>query len=240
MLYLLTSILGYEAWKFHLVGGIEPGPILELCLYAGSLGLALPVALRNTYRSYRDGTGKMRPFLEAVRPLVSFMIAMALFVFWGAKSPTDILIKDPRLFFYASGTLCANLSCRLIVSQMSNTRCELINGLLWPLALAVAVSTLIPGVPELTVLYLLSALLTVFHVHYGICVVGEMSWHLHITPFSIKNNYGHQRLISNAASGDEQSDDDLTLDANDLEVIVSSNGLTGVAAGKTPAAVLQV
>ena len=52
------------------------------------------------------------------------------------------------MFFYVSGTLCANLSANLIVSQMSNTRCELINILLVPLALAVALCLFIPGLPS--------------------------------------------------------------------------------------------
>jgi len=190
ILYLLTSIFGYQAWKMKIIG-LPPGPIMEFCLYLGSMGLAVPVAVRNTYRSYRDGTGKMRPFLEAVRPLVSFLVALVLFMLWATYSHNNILEADPRLFFYLSGTLCANLSCRLIVSQMSNTRCELMNILLLPLALAVAICLFIPGLPstsELTVLYLLSVLFTGFHVHYGVCVVSEMSTHLRIDPLRIKNH----------------------------------------------------
>ena len=98
------------------------------------------------------------------------------------------------------GTLCANLSCRLIVSQMSNTRCELINILLYPLTLAVTICLFTPGgglpsTSELTVLYLLAVSFTGFHVHYGICVVSEMSTHLRIDPLRIKN-HGDVRLIS--------------------------------------------
>jgi len=189
ILYLLTSIFGYQAWK-KTIFGLPPGPIMEFCLYLGSMGLAVPVAVRNTYRSYRDGTGKMRPFLEAIRPLVSFLVAFTLFMIWATYSPNKILEEDPRLFFYLSGTLCANLSCRLIVSQMSSTRCELINILLYPLAFAVAICLFIPGgsTSELTILYILAVSFTVFHVHYGICVVSEMSTHLRIDPLRIKNH----------------------------------------------------
>ena len=189
ILYLLTSIFGYQAWK-KTIFGLPPGPIMEFCLYLGSMGLAVPVAVRNTYRSYRDGTGKMRPFLEAIRPLVSFLVAFTLFMIWATYSPNKILEEDPRLFFYLSGTLCANLSCRLIVSQMSSTRCELINILLYPLAFAVAICLFIPGgsTSELTILYILAVSFTVFHLHYGICVVSEMSTHLRIDPLRIKNH----------------------------------------------------
>ena len=49
ILYLLTSIFGYGAWK-KTIFGLPPGPIMEFCLYLGSMGLAVPVAVRNTYR----------------------------------------------------------------------------------------------------------------------------------------------------------------------------------------------
>ena len=132
-------------------------------------------------------------------PIVSFLIALVLFMFWATYSPNNILEADTRMFFYVSGTLCANLSCTLIVSQMSNTRCELINILLVPLAIAVGLCLFIPGLlstSELTILYMLSLVLTVFHIHYGICVVSEMSTHLNIEPLRIKNSYDKVRLIS--------------------------------------------
>jgi ethanolaminephosphotransferase len=224
ILYALTSILGHRAWKVKLPGGYSPGPLLEFVLYAGSMGLSVPVALRNTYRSYRDGTGKMRPFLEAVRPLVSFVIAFGLFLAWICGSPNEVLRLDPRMVFYASGTICANLSCRLIVAQMSNTRCELINFLLAPLAVVVASSLLIPGLPasgELAFLYALAVTLTLCHGHYSVCVVIEMCRHLRIDAFRIKD-HGEVRLISaNASCAFVASEDDSDKE-DDLEVILEA------------------
>ena len=69
ILYALTSIFGYQAWKIEMPLGFTLGSTFEFCLYLGSMGMSVPVAIRNTYKSYRDGTGKMRPFVEAVRPL---------------------------------------------------------------------------------------------------------------------------------------------------------------------------
>ena len=69
ILYALTSIFGYQAWKIEMPLGFTLGSTFEFCLYLGSMGMSVPVAVRNTYKSYRDGTGKMRPFMEAVRPL---------------------------------------------------------------------------------------------------------------------------------------------------------------------------
>ena len=95
---------------------------------------------------------------------------MALFMAWISLSAHDILRKDPRMVFYASGTVCANISCRLIVAQMSNTRAELFNVFLVPLTMAVTLSGLVRlgGLPievELTILYALSLLLTLLHLH---------------------------------------------------------------------------
>ena len=83
---------------------------------------------------------------------------MAACLAWAIYSPNDVFRSDVRCFFYMSGTLYANMSCRLIVAQMSNTRCELVNYLLYPLFAAVALSLALPGLGfglsfELSLLY---------------------------------------------------------------------------------------
>lgn len=127
---------------------------------------------------------------------------------------------------------------------MSSTRCELINVLLAPLAVAVFLCVLIPGLPassELAILYLLGVVISVLHIHYGVCVVIEMSRHLRIDPLRIKD-HGDARLISsNANDASDDSDDDVAVDVNDLEVIVaSSNSLAGQQAAHGKPVVLQV
>ena len=57
------------------------------------------------------------PHIQAVRPLVSFFLAMAACLAWALYSPNDVFRSDVRCFFYMSGTLYANMSCRLIVAQ---------------------------------------------------------------------------------------------------------------------------
>lgn len=245
ILYLLTSIFGYKTWKISLPGGGSPGPLLEFCLYFGCFCIALPVCLKNIYASYKDGTGKMRSFPEMIRPMVSILIALVLCCMWAHLSPNQVLQKDTRIFFYVTGTLCANLSCRLIIAQMSNTRCELINWFIIPLSAVVFSSILIPGLPseaELFMLYLLAVGYTIFHCHFGICVVIQMARHLKIDAFRIKD-LGDVRLLSSQADTDVANDnsddlyDDDIEDANDMEVIIASdrNGL----ANKSPAT-LQV
>ena len=90
--------------------------------------------------------------------------------------------------------------------QMSNTRCELINYLLYPLFAAVALSLALPGVLglglafELSLLYGLSAAATAVHLHYGACVVRQMCEHLRIEAFRIPNGdkYGEHRSARQA------------------------------------------
>ena len=47
----------------------------------------------------------------------SFFMAMAACLTWAIYSPNDVFHSDVRCFFYMSGTLYANMSCRLIVAQ---------------------------------------------------------------------------------------------------------------------------
>ena len=73
---------------------------------------------------------------------------------------------------------------------MSNSRCELINYLLYPLFAAVALSLALPGLGfglagELFLLYGLSLLATAVHLHYGACVVRQMCDHFRIEAFRI-------------------------------------------------------
>ena len=216
LLYLATSIVGYSFWKVHLPMGLTPGSVLALSLFAGTVFLSLPTTLVNIYKSYRQKTGKMRPFHEAMRPLVSFALAFILCHLWVSLSRNGILEADVRCFFFMSGTLYANMSSRLIVAQMTNTRCELINALIYPLAAVVVASLVIPGLPreaELILLYLLTAALTLGHLHYAVCVVTQMCGHLKIKCFQIKN-LGQERLLD-----DQDDDPDDSTDVADLKIV---------------------
>ena len=76
------------------------------------------------------------------------------------------------------------VQCRLIISQMSSHHCELINLLLIPLAIAVAVSLFLPKY-EAVILYTYALVAVCAHLHYGISVVGELCEHFHIYCFSL-------------------------------------------------------
>ena len=124
-------------------------------------------------RGYRDGTGKNRILWEANLPLVSPFLFFGLTSLWVLASPTDILNRDPRCFMFLVGTVFSNICCRVIIAQMSSTRCELLNWLIWPVAAVVVAALALPPSlqAELPLLYILTVFSTAAHIHYGVCVV---------------------------------------------------------------------
>ena len=86
---------------------------------------------------------------------------MLLFFIWVCWSPNDILELDTRCMFYLTGTVFANICCKLIIAQMSNTRSELFSVILLPTLAAVVLVLVVPGLSrtgELLVMYGLTGL----------------------------------------------------------------------------------
>lgn len=188
--FLVTFAKSYTFWKFTIPFlNIGTADLTEVIIYACSFGLTIPVAFYNIYRAYKEGRVKPKSFMEAVRPGIPLLIFFVMTVLWALGSPSDIIKKDPRMFYYLVGTVFSNIACRLIISQMSSTRCETLNGLMYPVGLALAV---VFGVPqlgsrkEILVLRVLVAVVTVAHLHYGIYVVKQMCKHFKINCFSLK------------------------------------------------------
>ncbi|XP_048480524.1 ethanolaminephosphotransferase 1 [Plutella xylostella] len=188
ILLLVTSIIGPKAWHVPLPGGVSPGVVFELVLYVSAMLTSQTVILWNIYKSYRDKTGKMRSFTEAVRPLVPLVLFFLLSSYWALYSPTDIISRGPRLFYIVTGTIFSNINCRLIVAQMSDTRCDIFNGLLIPYAGAVALACWrgVSPAAELLLLGALAALSSAVHIAYGAGVVREMCEHFNRRCFHIK------------------------------------------------------
>ena len=86
------------------------------------------------------------------------MLAMALFFIWTIFSPNKILDLDPRCMFYLTGTVFANICCKLIIAQMSNTRSELLSVILVPTLVAVSMAVMVPGLSETTELFIMYSL----------------------------------------------------------------------------------
>ncbi|XP_058061160.1 ethanolaminephosphotransferase 1 isoform X2 [Anopheles bellator] len=189
----ITGIFGAEFWQIP-VFGMKPCHIFELTLYVSAIITSHPIIITNIYKSYRDKTGKMRSFKEAIRPLVPLASLFVLCTLWVLLSRNGIIDMEPRLYFVMCGTLFSNICCRLIVSQMSDTRADLWNALLNLLCVTVAFGIL-PytslGLPELDIdferylLYALTFFVTIAHLHYGAGVVQEMCHHFRIRCFKI-------------------------------------------------------
>ncbi|XP_033174561.1 ethanolaminephosphotransferase 1 [Bombus impatiens] len=186
IVFVISSIGGHKAWKIVFPGGIPVGVMFEVLLYVTAIVSSLPVVLWNIYKSYRDKTGKMRTFLDAIRPLLPLAVLFSISTIWVVHSPSNIIDKDPRIIFLAIGTIFSNICCRLIVSQMSNTRCELLSWILLPVAVAALFSFILPSI-DLVFTYILAIIALLAHIHYGTCVVRQMCRHFRIHTFHIKD-----------------------------------------------------
>uniref|UniRef100_T1IL50 Ethanolaminephosphotransferase 1 n=1 Tax=Strigamia maritima TaxID=126957 RepID=T1IL50_STRMM len=184
--YLITFSQGVTFWHHTIpVINMSTGTCLELFLHLGAYGLSLPVSLYNIYVSYRDKTGKMRTLYEANRPLVSTLVFFCICTVWVTYSPVDIISHHPRCFYLLMGTVFSNISCRLIVSQMSNTRCALLNYMMLPVAVVTFLSIQhFPG--EVFLLYLVTLCTIIAHSHYGVVVVRQMCQHFNLYCFQLK------------------------------------------------------
>jgi len=88
----------------------------------------------------------------------------------------------------SGGKCVCVLQCKLIVCQMSNTRCQALSWLLLPMTPVVllAVTGLVAN--ELLLLYLWTAAVILAHIHYGVSVVRADAQRTHLysgmTPLS--------------------------------------------------------
>lgn len=182
--YLLTFVTGYEFWKMT-VFGLSCAEIFEIVMYVG-FAVSIPITIWNIYIGYRDKTGKMLSLSESVRPLISTLLLFVLMITWAKYSSYDIIQSHPRIFYFTTATVFSNIACRLIVAQMSSTRCELVNWLLVPLfSIVMIVCFLNLGVLEFYILTAYCIFITVSHIYFGVCVVDEMCEHFEIKAFTI-------------------------------------------------------
>lgn len=189
----LTGICGPEIWQMTIFG-VKPSLIFELTLYISAVLTSHPIIIHNIYKSYRDKTGKMRPFGEAIRPMISLLSLFIISTIWVLASPNSIVNMEPRMFIVLSGTIFSNINCRLIVAQMTDTRADCWNAMLSLLTAATIVCAIpydLLGLPKLwieyerSMLYALAFVVTVGHLHYGQGVVREMCSHFRIKCFKI-------------------------------------------------------
>lgn len=176
--------IGHDGWKVTMFGTLSTGRILEIVFYLSSLVATLPVSMFNILKSYKEGKGKNLPLKEALRPLLPLFGLLTVSVGWACRSPTDVVSNHPRAYMLMTGTIFSNITCRLVVSQMSASRCSAWNFLINVEAVACLVSFLAPSL-EVFCLYTLWLLSTYAHIHYGSCVVRQMCEHFRIRCFKV-------------------------------------------------------
>jgi len=186
IMFLVSGLISVNVFRFQVLG-VSFANLMEFCMYSGAV-LMVPMSVVNVYKSYQDGTGKMRPLGEAMRPLYPLVVLALLGFSWALLSPNDILRADSRCFYFLTGTVFSNITCRLIVAQMTSTRCDGLNWLFIPFSAAVGTSLVIPGLPtvgELSLLYIATACATLAHLHYAVCLLIQLCDLLNIQCFRI-------------------------------------------------------
>ncbi|XP_033167940.1 ethanolaminephosphotransferase 1 [Drosophila mauritiana] len=195
-MYLVTWWMGFERWKFELplgsYGTLPLGNVMEAVLHVSAMA-NLPLVIINVYNSYAHRTGRLLSFWEAVRPMWPFITYFVILLAWPYLSPNDIMEKDPRAIFMLSGTIFSNVSCRLIVSQMSVTRCEAWHWQTPMFVLSFLTSLWIPLL-ERPLLYLLLIVTTLSHWQYGASVVNQMCEHFNRVCFTVHKRVPQEAL----------------------------------------------
>ncbi|BES99739.1 CDP-alcohol phosphatidyltransferase [Nesidiocoris tenuis] len=182
--FTVMAFTGREFWALQLTDTLYLGRVIEMFFYLSSMLPTLPVCILNIRKSYIEKTGKNLELKEAIRPLAPLATLAFVTIPWATLSKTDLLENHPRAFYLMTGNVFSNITCRLVVSQMSGTRCRTTNGLIAPVIGAAILSFCFPMF-EVPLLYGLLILTTWAHAHYGICVVDQMCDHLGIRAFKI-------------------------------------------------------
>ncbi|XP_058977316.1 ethanolaminephosphotransferase 1-like isoform X2 [Musca domestica] len=193
----LTTVIGPGIWRARTIFNLSMANVFEIILIGSGIVTSHPIIIKNIYMSYKNKTGKMRPFLEAVRPMFPFLWLFFFTTIWAFYSRNNVLSLEPRIMFILFGTLFSNIACRLIVAQMSDTRCDGFNILMWPLVATVAVSCFpwyeqvmgseIEANVERWIVQGLTIFVTIAHLHYGHGLVREMCSHFKIRCFKVRD-----------------------------------------------------
>ncbi|XP_063689816.1 ethanolaminephosphotransferase 1-like [Bolinopsis microptera] len=147
--------------------------------FTGAIGLSI----LNIRLSYQSGTNRYNSFGEMMRPWVSYILFNFLCLTFPYFCQEDYL-SNPRVWTIAYGFTFSNIVCRLMINQMSHTRCELIEPPIIPLFLAWFLAVVLQIAPA-TIITLYSVFSMFSFTHYCYVVVNDLCDHLNICAFSI-------------------------------------------------------
>lgn len=186
-LYLATWFLGVERWQGLAFGEWTYLDVVVWTVFAGFWILCVPLTLYNVAKAFASGRSRHSSLLAALAPLASPLALLAASGVWATRSPNAVLDDSPRVFYTAFGTVFSNIACRLIVSQMSNTKCQVVNRL--TVAYVAVVGAILVAEPPLwlerRILFCLATGVVAAHLHYGSCVVNQMLAHFGLRAFVI-------------------------------------------------------
>uniref|UniRef100_A0A3Q4HVU3 Selenoprotein I n=1 Tax=Neolamprologus brichardi TaxID=32507 RepID=A0A3Q4HVU3_NEOBR len=186
LVYLVTAAVGVETWYQPVIFHLLYRDLFTFMIIACSFTVTLPMSLYNVLKGYRNNTLKHSSLYEGLLPFLSPFLLFVLSTIWVIYSPSNILELQPRIFYLMVGTAFANVTCKLIVCQMSNTRCQPLSILLLPMTAVVVLAITRVFTNETLLLYLWTAAVVLAHIHYGVSVVEQLSNHFNIFAFSLK------------------------------------------------------
>lgn len=184
IVYIVTAVVGVETWYKPILWLFLYRDLFSIMIVACSFTVTLPMSLYNVLKAHRSKTLKHSSLYEAFLPFLSPALLFVLSTLWVVFSPANILHMQPRAFYLMVGTAFANVTCKLIVCQMSNTRCHALSWLLLPMTTVVALSVTSVA-NEIVLLYCWTAVVVLAHIHYGVSVVHQLSNHFNILAFSL-------------------------------------------------------
>lgn len=186
--YLLTYLVGYDWFKFYVLGEFTFARCMEAGFYI-CCAVSLMMSLYNIFISYViNKTGRQPNMYEACLPMFPAIALFFASLLWANYSPSAVIDRDPRLFLWTMGTVFSNIACELIVAQMSYTRAKPLNTLLlfYIFAVAISIFGLLTATAEMYLLRVLAVGVTLAHLHYGVCLVRQLCDYFDINAFSLR------------------------------------------------------
>ncbi|KAI6660361.1 Ethanolaminephosphotransferase 1-like [Oopsacas minuta] len=183
-----------EVWSVlgrYLEGFGIPLIVLYVSGMAGGTAISLLVSLWNVIVSYVNKENKCDSFIDSISPFIPLTGLILVFIIWSVVSPNKVMQIEIRCFCSAIGIAFSNVTCNLIISQMSGVRFRIFNSLVLLAVISLITSVAVPQI-EIGVLYAYVIVLLLSHFHFGFVVVKELSSHFKIDvfriPYEVKNS----------------------------------------------------
>lgn len=194
LVYLISGIVGVQIWRFNVpLTSLSLVSFLTIGVVIANFFFSFAVSLSNIYFKYSPVNQLKYGFLDGMAPTFSVALLAGFSTAWLVLSPNNIAELEPRIFIWHQGILFSSHLCRVIIAQMTSTKCQLINWMLYPYMLMVTCLLTFPpstvtSQVELNALYVFSTLMTIAHMHFGITVVNEIAESLNVHVFSIRKS----------------------------------------------------